>query len=138
MISDNGSQYASTEYKSFAEEWTFQHHTSSPHYPNGNGTAETAVKQAKRILKISNDPWFGILEQRNTLDELASPNKKLMSRRTRTTLPIKPELLEPVVVPTKSIVKVTVKKKQQNKRYYDKVSKPLPSLVVGEHIRTKI
>ena len=91
---------------------------------------------AKMILKLSNDPWLAILEQRNTPGELASKNEKLMSRRTRTTLPIKSELLAPVVVPTKSIVKATVKKKQQNNRYYDRVSKPLQSLVVGEHIRT--
>ena len=91
---------------------------------------------AKMILKLSNDPCLAILEQRNTSSELASKNEKLMSRRTRTTLPIKPELLAPVVVPTKSIVKATAKKKQQSKRYYDRVSKPLPSLVVGEHIRT--
>ena len=138
VISDNGPQYISQEYKRFAEEWNFQHYTSSPHYPKGNGTAEAAVKQAKRILKLSNDPWLAILEQRNTPDELASPNEKLISRRTRTTLPIKPELLEPCVIPTLTIVKATVKKKQQNKRYYDKVSKPLPPLVVGEHIRAKI
>ena len=33
---------------------------------------------------MSRDPWMAILEQRNTLDELASPNEKLNSRRTRT------------------------------------------------------
>ncbi|XP_028412374.1 uncharacterized protein K02A2.6-like [Dendronephthya gigantea] len=114
VISDNGPQYTR------------------------NGVAEAAVKQAKRILKMSSDPWLAVLEMRNTPDELASPNEKLMSRRTRTTLPIKPELLEPVIISTKTIVKATVKKKQQNKRYYDKVSKPLPPLVVGENIRTKI
>ena len=76
-------QYASGEYKRFAEEWTFQHHTSSPRYPKENGTAEAAVKQVKRILKLSNDPWLAILEQRNTPDEIASPNEKLMSRLRR-------------------------------------------------------
>ena len=50
----------------------------------------------------------------------------------------KSELLETFIVPTKSIIKAAVKKKQQNKRYYDRVSKPLPPLVVGEHIRSKV
>ena len=81
---------------------------------------------------------LGYLEHRNTPDELASPNEKLMSRRTRTVLPVKAELLEPHVIPTKNIIKASVKKKQQNKRYYDQVSRPLPALVVGEHIRSKI
>jgi hypothetical protein len=115
VISDNRPQYSSCEYRKFSDEWNFQHYTSSPHYPKGNGTAEAAVKQAKRILKMSKVPWLAILEQRNTPDELASPNEKLISRRTRTTLPIKSELLEPIVVPTKSIIKAKIKKNQQNK-----------------------
>ena len=84
VISHNGPQYASKELKEFSKSWNFHHYTSSPHHPKGNGTAEAAVKQAKRILKMSRDPWMAILEQRNTLDELASPNEKLNSRRTRT------------------------------------------------------
>ena len=46
--------------------------------------------------------------------------------------------MEPVVVSIKTIIKASVKKKQQNKQYYDNVSKPLPPLVVGENIRSKI
>ena len=57
------------------------------------------------------DPWIAILEQRNTPDELASPNEKLNSRRTRTIIPVKSELLEPHVIPTSSIVRVSVMRK---------------------------
>ena len=138
VISDNGPQYASKEFKEFSEKWNFHHYTSSPHHPKGNGTGEVAVKQAKRILKMSQDPWMAILEQRNTPDELASPNEKLNSRRTRTAIPVKSELLEPHVIPTSSIIRASVKKKQQNKRYHDKKAKPLPPLVVGDSIRAKI
>ena len=138
VISDNGPQYASKEFKEFSESWNFHHYTSSPHHPKGNGTAEAAVKQAKRILKMSHDPWMAILEQRNTPDELASPNEKLNSRRTRTVIPVKSELLEPQVIPTSSIIRASVKKKQQNKRYHDKGARPLPLLVVGDSIRAKI
>jgi len=81
---------------------------------------------------------MAILEQRNTPDELASPNEKLNSRRTRTVIPVKSELLEPHVVPTSSIIRASVKKKQQNKRYHDQKAKPLPPLVVGDSIRAKI
>ena len=138
VISDNGPQYASKEFKEFSKSWNFHHYTSSPHHPKGNGTAEAAVKQAKRILKMSQDPWMAILEQRNTPDELASPNEKLNSRRTRTVIPVKSELLEPHVIPTSSIIQASVKKKQQNKRYCDKKAKPLPPLVVGDSIRAKV
>ena len=117
VISDNVPQYASKEFKEFSESWNFHHYTSSPHHPKGNGTAEAALKQAKRILKMIHDPWIAILEQRNTPDELASPNEKLNSRRTKTVIPVKSELLEPQVIPTSSIIRASVKKKQQNKRY---------------------
>ena len=138
VISDNGRQYASKEFKEFSESWNFHHYTSSPHHLKGNGTAEAAVKQAKRILKMSHDPWMAILEQRNTPDELASPNEKLNSRRTRTVIPVKSELLEPHVIPTSSIIRASVKKKQQNKRYHDKRAKLLPPLVVGDSIHAQI
>ena len=138
VISDNGPQYACKEFKAFSKSWNFHHYTSSPHHPKGNDTAEAALKQAKRILKMSHDPWMAILEQRNTPEELASPNEKLNSRRTRTVIPVKSELLEPQVIPTSSIIRASVKKKQQNKRYHDKKGKPLHPLVVGDSIRAKI
>ena len=138
VISDYGPQYARKEFKEFSESWNFHHYTSSPHHPKGNGTAEAAVKQAKRILKMSHNLWMAILEQRNTPDELASANEKLNSRRTRTVIPVKSELLEPHVIPTSSIIRTLVKKKQQNKRYHDKKGKPLHPLVVGDSIRAKI
>ena len=83
LISHNGPQYASREFKQFSESWNFHHYTSSPHHPKGNGTTETAVKQAKRILKLSLDPWMAILEHRNTPDEVASPNKKLKNWKNK-------------------------------------------------------
>ena len=69
---------------------------------------------------------------------MASPNEKLNSRRTRTVIPLKSELLEPHVIPTLGIIRASVKKKQQNKRYHDKGARPLPLLVVGDSIRAKI
>ena len=81
---------------------------------------------------------MAILEHRNTPDELASPNEKLDSRKTRTVTPVKSELLKPHVIPTSSIIQASVKKKQQKKRYHDKKAKPLPALVVGDSIRAKI
>ena len=42
------------------------------------------------------------------------------------------------MIRTLDIIRTSVKKKQQNKRYHDKGAKPLPLLVVGDSIRAKI
>ena len=51
LVSDNGSQYTSRAFKSFAREWEFQHTTSSPRYPRSNGLAESCVKTVKTMIK---------------------------------------------------------------------------------------
>ena len=138
VISDNGPQYANKEFKAFSDKWGFTHYTSSPHHSQGNGTAEAAVKTAKKMLSRSNDPWLAILEHRNTPVRGYSPAQKLLSRRTRSTLPLKPELLEPEVIPIKTLIDQDIRKKQHNKRHYDKTAKELPPLVIGSQIRAKL
>lgn len=124
VISDDGPHYACKDFKQFSESWNFDHYMCSPHHRKGNGTAQAVVKQTKRILKLSHNSWTAILEHRNTPDQLASPNEKLNSRATRTANPVKSKSLEPKVTPTSNIIiRASVDKKQQNKRYYDKNAK---------------
>ena len=47
VITDNGPQFRSQEYESFAATLEFTHTTSSPHHSQSNGKAESAVKIAK-------------------------------------------------------------------------------------------
>ena len=51
-MSDNGPQFSADLYASFAQKYGFEHVTSSPHYPQGNGEAERAVKMIKGLLRI--------------------------------------------------------------------------------------
>jgi hypothetical protein len=51
LYTDNGPQYASTEFDAFAKKCEFQHVTSSPRYPQSNGIAERMVGIIKGILK---------------------------------------------------------------------------------------
>ena len=77
--------------------------TSSPKHAISNGKAKSAVKVAKKIFKKAHrdnkDPWLVLLDQRNTPTQgvNSSPVQRLMSRRTRTLLPVSANLLYPRV-----------------------------------------
>ena len=47
--SDNGPCCLSKEFKFFMENWQIDHRTSSPHYPQSNGLAESMMKICKNL-----------------------------------------------------------------------------------------
>ena len=59
FVSDNGRKFTSHEFKTFAEKYGFQQTFSSPHFPQSNGEAQSAVKVAKNILR--QDDIFAVL-----------------------------------------------------------------------------
>ncbi len=63
---DNGPQFVGKAYKEFAKEYDFNHTTSSPYHPQGNGRAEAAVKLVKHMIKKSDDFQAALLNYRNT------------------------------------------------------------------------
>ena len=94
--SDNGPCYSSQEFKFFMQNWLVEHRTSSPHYPQSNGLAESMVKVSKNLIEkaIKQDlPWNRLLlDYRCTpiSSEIPSPAEILFGRKFRSSISILP------------------------------------------------
>ena len=121
---DNGSQFISKEYDRFAEEYGFQHTTSSPYHPKGNGRAEAAVKVAKSMLEKAHDLHNAMLMYRNTPPQghTYSPAQRMLSRRTRTTQPTAEQVLAPTTTNFQVVEDEILKKRSDSKSYFDKTA----------------
>ena len=141
LITDNGTNFISSEFRRFLKSWDVNHITPSPHHHQSNGRAESAVKLMKGILKKTTkegtDMWKAILEWRNatTPGMRSSPAQRLLSRRTRSMLPCKATDYTPQV--QMDVKQALIKKRQTTKSYYDRHAKQLPDLTIGQPIRVK-
>ena len=85
--SDNGPCYSSQEFRFFMQNWLIEHRTSSPHYPQSNGLAESMVKVSKNLIEkaVRQDlPWNQLLlDYRCTpiSSEIPSPAEILFRRK---------------------------------------------------------
>jgi len=125
LISDNGPQYVSKEFKEFSEKYNFKHITSSSHFPQSNGQVERTVKTVKRLLSQLNDPFLALLTYQATPLPWCgySPTQLLMGRNVQTNIPQSTEYLIPQLPNYKKF------KCQQNLYYdYRHRTRPLPLL----------
>ena len=94
--SDNGPCYSSQEFRFFMQNWLVEHRTSSPHYPQSNGLAESMVKVSKNLIEkaLKQDlPWNRLLlDYRCTpiSSEIPSPAEILFGRKLRSSISILP------------------------------------------------
>ena len=113
--------------------------SSSPYHPKSNGKVESAVKIVKTLFKKAQrgdqDPWLALLDYRNTPTQGvdSSPVQRLMSRRTRTRVPVSSTLLHPKV--EENVPEKLRTKRQKAKIFTTNQRKNLPPLDVGEEIR---
>ena len=97
LWSDGGPQFTAKCFQTFADRWGFVHRRSTPHYPQSNGKAESAVKSMKKIIRAA---WNGrnldeeklcraLLQYRNTpcRKDGLSPAQKLYGRPVQDMLP---------------------------------------------------
>ena len=140
IIADNV-PYDSAEMREFARKWGIKITTTSPRYPQANGFSEKYVQIVKQLYKKAHDdgkdPELALLDYRNTpISGMPySPAQLLMSRRLRDQLPTSNTHLKPKV----PVHAADALKRRQNtqKRYYDRGSKPLTNLKVGQSVRIK-
>lgn len=126
LISDNGPQYVNAAFAQFSEHYGFQHATSSPRYPQGNGLAERCVQTVKGLLKkaleAGSDYQLALLAYRTTphASTGVSPAQLLMGRRLHTRLPeMKRDMnSEQILRPT--VQAADQKSKQKQAFYYDR------------------
>lgn len=137
LISDNGPQYSSHEFKSFVGDYRFRHVTSSPYYPRSNGAAERMVQTVKNLLKKEPlDPSLALLSYRSSpVIGSFSPAELLMGRRLRTTVVCHPDSLAPQTVNHPEFKEQNEKYKENMKLNHDnRYVRSLRPLVEGEKV----
>ena len=97
--SDNGPSYSSQEFKTFLQNLQITHHTSSPHYPQSNGMAESMVKVSKNLIEKaiqSDKPWHSFIQEYRITplsSTIPSPAEILFGRQFGSNLFILPSQL---------------------------------------------
>ena len=140
VMSDNGPQFTSQEYKIFSDRYNFTRMYSSPMYPCSNGQAERSVQTIKQLIKKTRadnkDINIALLAYRNTklYGVGSSPAQLLMSRVLRSKIPTTAAHLKPAVVQSKL---PQMKIRQQKQKYYhDKTAgKTHKALHKGDRIK---
>jgi transposase InsO family protein len=95
IVSDQGTQFTSQEFKKLAAQYDIKLTNSSPRYPQSNGFAEAMVQVVKKLMtkaiETGEDPHISLLIYRTTplRPGLASPADLMKDRKWRDLLPVK-------------------------------------------------
>ena len=143
LVTDNGPQFSSAEFATFARVWSFNHVTSSPRYPQSNGKAENAVKTVKRLFskcrEAGQSEYKALLDWRNTPSEGigTSPAQRFLGRRCKTLLPMTGALLQPKY-PTIEDTRALQGQKERQKYYYNQHARDLQPIAAGDSVRMRL
>jgi len=136
LTSDN-IPFTSFEFKQFATHYGFNFNPTSPNHPNSNGKAEKGVQIVKRMLakcyESKEDPMLALLNYRSTpLSCGKSPAELLMNRQLRNRLP---QVFPGSTGVDKGILEKLREGKANQKQYYDRNTRCLVPLLVGQTVR---
>ena len=141
IVSDNGPQFSSEQFRKFSQEYDFKHFTTSPYYPQANGEAESGVRIAKKILK-QRDPFLALMSYRATPHTATgvSPCQLMMGREIRTLLPTLESNLKQVLPSQEALARKDEETKTAYRRHFDKRHgvRPLSDLQPGPSVRVKL
>ncbi|XP_055842401.1 uncharacterized protein K02A2.6-like [Episyrphus balteatus] len=133
VISDNGPPFNSAEFKDFADDWKFDHTTSSPYYPKSNGLVERSIQTVKKLLtkcrETNTDPYLGLLNLRTTQHLMYSPSQLLMARKLRTRIPLNKSELKQSLTDDILYRQQTQQYQQKMKLAYDRHAKERPEIM---------
>ena len=127
VFSDNGPQFASTEFHDFTTKVGTQHVTSSPGYPSSNGQTERSIETAKETMAKMFADGRSLNDVLRSLRNapigggLPSPAVLLQSRQLRTSLAINKQALEPQPLSTAE-VREKLAKQQGIQSFYARTS----------------
>uniref|UniRef100_A0A3B5LJR9 Integrase catalytic domain-containing protein n=1 Tax=Xiphophorus couchianus TaxID=32473 RepID=A0A3B5LJR9_9TELE len=131
LVSDNVTQFTSTEFQDFTREYGFVHKASSPHYPQGNSN----------ILKQP-DPHLALMCNRATPSTATgvSPALLMTGREIRTTLQMMESKLQAAPVDRQKVRQKDNQTKSAYRFFHDchHSAQPLPTLQPGQKVRIKL
>ena len=147
LRTDGGPQFTSHDFRDFMERWGVRHIISSPHYPQSNGHAESAVKSVKQlILKVaptgnidSEDFTRGLLEFRNTPNFTGrSPAQILYGHPLRSCVPAHPQsYAQEWQERAEDCDRRAAARATDVKSRYDDHAKPLSTIPIGQSVRVQ-
>ena len=121
VVSDNGRQFDSDDFRKFAKSWCLAQHTIHPYSLQENGMAERTVQAAKRLLNLAEPEIFLLNYHASHHSAMGvAPAVALMGRQLATRLPFVREQLSPCQHRDGNIRNSDQRAKTTYKRCYDR------------------